>query len=147
MPATFRGQISRRVACGPIYMLGLGVGVGLIFASFIQGIARQPELEGKLMTWTLVGAAIVEGIAIFAAIMCFLLSMVSLYHDNDRKIRTVRSSVPLAVLLRHFFSAHFLFYKNLPGSRSWLGEQNGHRLYPANLLKMVTRRSRQNYCL
>lgn len=68
---THLGQISAAAGMG-LSVVGLGVGVGLIFASFIQGIARQPELEGKLMTWTLVGAAIVEGVAIFAAIMCFL---------------------------------------------------------------------------
>ncbi len=69
--AAHLGQISAAAGMG-LSVVGLGVGVGLIFAAFIQGIARQPELEGKLMTWTLVGAAIVEGIAIFAAIMCFL---------------------------------------------------------------------------
>lgn len=69
--ASHLGQISAAAGMG-LAVVGLGVGVGLIFASFIQGIARQPELEGKLMTWTLVGAAIVEGVAIFAAIMCFL---------------------------------------------------------------------------
>jgi F-type H+-transporting ATPase subunit c len=65
------GQISAAAGMG-LSAVGLGVGVGLIFASFIQAIARQPELESKLMTWTFVGAAMVEGVAIFCAIMCFL---------------------------------------------------------------------------
>ena len=65
------GQISAAAGLG-LSVVGMGVGVGLIFASFIQAIARQPELEGKLMTWTFVGAALVEGVAIFSVIMCFM---------------------------------------------------------------------------
>ena len=65
------GQVSAAAGMG-LSVVGLGIGVGLIFASFIQGIARQPELEGKLMVWTFVGFAIVEAMGIFSMLMCFL---------------------------------------------------------------------------
>jgi F-type H+-transporting ATPase subunit c len=72
-PATVShlGQVSAAAGMG-LSVVGLGIGVGLIFASFIQGIARQPELEGKLMVWTFIGFAIVEAMGIFSMLMCFL---------------------------------------------------------------------------
>ena len=30
--------------------IGPGVGIGLIFAAYITGVARQPEAQGRLMT-------------------------------------------------------------------------------------------------
>ena len=30
--------------------IGPGIGVGLIFAAYIQGVARQPEAQGRLQT-------------------------------------------------------------------------------------------------
>jgi len=69
--ASHLGQISAAAGMG-LSVIGLGIGVGLIFAAFIQGIARQPELEGKLMVWTFVGFAIVEAMGIFSMLMCFL---------------------------------------------------------------------------
>ncbi|MDE1921194.1 MAG: ATP synthase F0 subunit C [Candidatus Omnitrophica bacterium] len=65
------GEISAGAGLG-LSAVGAGIGVGLIFAAAIQAIARQPELTNKLQTLMFIGAAIVEGVAFFCAIICFL---------------------------------------------------------------------------
>ena len=53
--------------------VGSGVGIGLIVASAIESIARQPEAGSKIQTLMLLGAALVEGIAMFAAVIALLI--------------------------------------------------------------------------
>ncbi|MDE2222813.1 MAG: ATP synthase F0 subunit C [Candidatus Omnitrophica bacterium] len=65
------GQISAGAGVG-LSAVGMGIGVGMIFASAIQAIARQPELTNKLQTLMFIGVALVEGVAFFCAIICFL---------------------------------------------------------------------------
>ncbi len=52
--------------------IGAGVGIGLIGAAALQGIARQPEIAGKLQVNMLIAAALIEGIALFGAVLCFI---------------------------------------------------------------------------
>ena len=52
--------------------IGAGVGIGLIWAAGIQSISRQPEMASKLQTSMFIGAALVEGICLFALVICFL---------------------------------------------------------------------------
>ena len=52
--------------------VGAGIGVGLIVAAALNGIARQPEQSGKLQTVMFIGAALVEGVALLCAVFCFL---------------------------------------------------------------------------
>lgn len=54
--------------------IGAGIGIGIIGSSATQAIARQPEAKSNIMTFMLIGAALVEGMAWFCAIMCFLLA-------------------------------------------------------------------------
>ena len=37
--------------------IGPGIGIGLIFAAYIAGVARQPEAQGRLQTIALLGFA------------------------------------------------------------------------------------------
>ena len=55
-----------------IAAVGAGIGIGLIGASAIQGIARQPEQLSRIQTFMLLTAALVEGVALFALVMCFM---------------------------------------------------------------------------
>lgn len=41
-------------------MMGAAIGIGLIFAAFLQGIARNPAMAGKMFTNALIGAALAE---------------------------------------------------------------------------------------
>lgn len=52
--------------------IGAGLGIGMVFASAIQGMSRQPEMAPKIQTTMFVGAALIEGFALFAIVICFL---------------------------------------------------------------------------
>ena len=49
-----------------------GIGIGLVWSAGLQGISRQPEMASKIQTSMFIGAALVEGIALFALVICFL---------------------------------------------------------------------------
>lgn len=49
--------------------LGPGVGVGLIGAKAVEGMARQPELTNKLLVNGIVFAALSEALGLIAALV------------------------------------------------------------------------------
>ncbi|MDA0577634.1 MAG: ATP synthase F0 subunit C [Verrucomicrobia bacterium] len=55
-----------------LVVVGASVGIGLLAASALQGIARQPEATPKIQVNMLIAAALIEGIALFCAVICFL---------------------------------------------------------------------------
>jgi F-type H+-transporting ATPase subunit c len=52
--------------------IGAGLGIGLIGAAAMNGISRQPEAAAKIQTAMLIAAALIEGVALFGAVICFL---------------------------------------------------------------------------
>ena len=52
--------------------IGAGIGLGLVGASAIQGIARQPEATQKILTNMFIVLAIIEGTALFGLVLSFL---------------------------------------------------------------------------
>lgn len=54
--------------------VGPGVGVGLIFAAYINGVARQPESQGRLQTIAILGFALVEALAIIGIALAFVIN-------------------------------------------------------------------------
>jgi F-type H+-transporting ATPase subunit c len=40
--------------------IGAGIGNGLVMGRMVEGVGRQPEAIGRLLTWALVGVALVE---------------------------------------------------------------------------------------
>ena len=52
--------------------IGLGIGVGLIGAAAIQGMARQPEMAGKIQTVMFINIAIIEVVALLSAVVGFM---------------------------------------------------------------------------
>ena len=52
--------------------IGAGIGIGRLAASALEGIARQPEAYNKIQTLMLIAAALIEGIALFGAVICFM---------------------------------------------------------------------------
>ena len=52
--------------------IGAGMGIGRLAAAALEGIARQPEATNKIQTAMLIAAALIEGIALFAAVICFM---------------------------------------------------------------------------
>jgi len=53
-------------------LIGAGLGIGLLFAAGLQSMARQPELQAKLQTAMIIGAAFIEGAALFALVICLM---------------------------------------------------------------------------
>lgn len=56
-----------------IAALGAGVGIGRIGGSALESIARQPESSGDIRANMIVAAALVEGAAFFAIVVCLLI--------------------------------------------------------------------------
>ena len=52
--------------------IGPGVGIGLIFAAYINGVARQPEARGVLQGIAILGFALAEALAIFGLVLAFV---------------------------------------------------------------------------
>lgn len=51
---------------------GAGLGIGKIGAAALESMARQPEVAGDIRASMIVAAALVEGVALFAVIVCLL---------------------------------------------------------------------------
>lgn len=49
--------------------IGAGIGIGRVGAAALEGMARQPEMAAKLRTEMLIAAALIEGVALFAAVI------------------------------------------------------------------------------
>ncbi len=52
--------------------IGAGIGIGKIGGSAMDAIARQPEAGGDIRMSMIIAAALVEGVALFAVVVCFL---------------------------------------------------------------------------
>ncbi|MDI6774675.1 MAG: ATP synthase F0 subunit C [Verrucomicrobiota bacterium] len=52
--------------------IGVSIGIGKVGASAVEGIARQPEAAPKIQVSMLIAAALIEGIGLFAAVICLL---------------------------------------------------------------------------
>jgi F-type H+-transporting ATPase subunit c len=56
-----------------VSLAGAGVGIGVVFASLVISVARNPSLAKQLFTYTLLGFALTEAIALFGLMMAFLI--------------------------------------------------------------------------
>lgn len=52
--------------------IGAGIGIGRIGSAAMEAIARQPESTGDIRTNMIIVAALVEGVALFAVVVCLL---------------------------------------------------------------------------
>ncbi|APF19780.1 ATP synthase subunit c [Caldithrix abyssi DSM 13497] len=55
---------------------GAGFGIGKIAAAAMDGTARQPEAGGAIRITMIIAAAMIEGIALFGVVVCFLLASI-----------------------------------------------------------------------
>ena len=71
--AAIAGELGIGACIGAaIAAIGAGIGIGKIGASAMEAIARQPEANGDIRSNMIVIAALVEGVALFAVIVCLL---------------------------------------------------------------------------
>jgi len=66
-------NIGKGVGAG-ITILGAGLGLGFIGAKMSESMARQPEMANDLRNASIIIAALLEGVALFALLICFLIS-------------------------------------------------------------------------
>ena len=57
---------------GGLAVIGAGLGIGKIGGSAMEAIGRQPSASGDIRTSMIIMAALVEGTALFAIVVCFL---------------------------------------------------------------------------
>ena len=58
-----------------IVVVGAGMGIGKLAAAALAAIGRQPEAAGDLRGAMIIMAALIEGIALFAVVVCLLLAL------------------------------------------------------------------------
>ena len=65
------GVLGGLLASG-IIVFGAAIGIGRIAGSATEAIARQPEAGGRIFTSMVIAASLIEGIAFFGLIVCFV---------------------------------------------------------------------------
>ena len=55
-------------------VIGAGLGIGKLAGSAMEAIGRQPEASGDIRTTMIIAAALIEGVTLFALVICFILA-------------------------------------------------------------------------
>lgn len=56
-----------------ITTIGAALGIGMIGKGAMEATSRQPEAANDIRTSMLISAALIEGVALFGQVVCFLL--------------------------------------------------------------------------
>ena len=59
-----------------IAVFGASFGISRIGCTALESIARQPEAAGDIRSSMILAAALIEGVAMFAVVVCFLVLFV-----------------------------------------------------------------------
>lgn len=65
------GKVGAAIGAG-LVAIGASFGIGKIGGAAMEAIARQPEAAGDIRMNMIIIAALVEGVALFAVLICFL---------------------------------------------------------------------------
>lgn len=55
-------------------VLGAAMGIGRLAAAAMDGTARQPSAGGDIRTSMIIAAALIEGVTLFAEVVCIILA-------------------------------------------------------------------------
>lgn len=55
-----------------VVIMGAGLGIGKIGQAAVESMARQPEAASQIQTAMIIAAALIEGVTLFALVVCFL---------------------------------------------------------------------------
>ena len=58
-----------------IAVIGAAMGISKIGSSALESMARQPEAAGNIQTSMILAAAFVEGVSLFAVVVCLLVAV------------------------------------------------------------------------
>ena len=64
-------QLGAAIGAG-LAAIGAGIGIGKIGGSAMEAIGRQPEAAGGIRMNMIIIGALIEGVALFAVIICLL---------------------------------------------------------------------------
>ena len=79
VPGVFNGPYSGAWAMlgagigAGLAVIGAGIGIGRLAGQAMDGMARQPEMAGRIQTGAIIFAALIEGVALFAVVISFLI--------------------------------------------------------------------------
>ncbi len=55
-------------------VIGAGLGIGKLAAAAMEASGRQPEVAGQVRTAMIIAAALIEGVTLFAEVICIILA-------------------------------------------------------------------------
>ena len=64
-------QLGAGIGAG-LAAIGAAIGIGKIGGNAMDAMARQPEVMNKLFVNMIVASALIEGVALFAAVIAFM---------------------------------------------------------------------------
>ena len=65
------GKLGAAIGAG-LAVIGAGLCIGKIGGSAMEAIARQPEASGDIRMNMIIAAALIEGVALLAVVVCLL---------------------------------------------------------------------------
>ncbi len=69
---SFLAQMGAAIG-GGLAVVGAGIGIGRIGGAMTESMARQPEIAANIQTAAIILAALIEGAALFALVIAFLI--------------------------------------------------------------------------
>ena len=70
--ADYMANFGKAIGAG-LTVIGAGIGIGWIGSRMAESMARQPEIAGTIQTAAIILAALIEGAALFALVIAFLI--------------------------------------------------------------------------
>jgi len=70
--SAYLANLGKAIGAG-LAVIGAGLGIGRIGGSMTESMARQPEIAGQIQTASIILAALIEGAALFALVIAFLI--------------------------------------------------------------------------
>jgi F-type H+-transporting ATPase subunit c len=68
------GYVAAGLGAG-MAVIGAGYGIGRLAGAAMEGTARQPAAGGDIRTSMLIAAALIEGVTLFAEVICIILAV------------------------------------------------------------------------
>jgi F-type H+-transporting ATPase subunit c len=65
-------QLGAGIGAG-VAVIGAGIGIGRLAGQAMDGMARQPEMAGRIQTGAIIFAVLVEGVTLFAIVIAYLI--------------------------------------------------------------------------
>ena len=68
------GYLAAGIGAG-LCLIGAAYGISRLASSALDGTARQPEAAGALRTSMIIPAALIEGLGLFALVVCLMVAL------------------------------------------------------------------------